>query len=201
MVPEQKRTLNHAWVKRLNRFCRHKTSIGCIEIPYIQSWNTKLELYRSNVLSRVSVLLSMDQIECWRMTEKNCLPSTPRTLQESCEYSGPRPSAKKFLSPAATKTAWATSSGEGDEDRSDLWREERQTTSLALPLWTPEGKQKPGRPKNTWCQTVEGEFKILHHTWRAILRLAQNRHGTLCAALHANWHNKHEWERLGEWYK
>ena len=34
--------------------------------------------------------------------------------------------------------------------------------------------------------------KILHHTWRAIQRLAQNRHGTLCAALHANWHNEHE---------
>jgi len=30
--------------------------------------------------------------------------------------------------------------------------------------WTPEGKLKWWRPMNTWCRTVEGELKTLHHT-------------------------------------
>ena len=59
-------------------------------------------------------------------------------------------------------------------------------------LWTPEGKQKRGWPKNTWHQTVEGEFKTLHHTWGTIQKLAQNRQewGTFVAASHAS---RHEW--------
>jgi len=39
--------------------------------------------------------------------------------------------------------------------------------------WTPEGKQKQGRPKNTWCWNTEGELKTLHHTWGTV-QLAQN---------------------------
>ena len=33
------------------------------------------------------------------MRATNCLPSTPRTLEESCEYSGPRPSPTNIFSP------------------------------------------------------------------------------------------------------
>ena len=29
--------------------------------------------------------------------------------------------------------------------------------------WTPERKQERGRPKNTWCPTVEGEMKTLNY--------------------------------------
>ncbi|KAK7092498.1 hypothetical protein V1264_008235 [Littorina saxatilis] len=31
--------------------------------------------------------------------------------------------------------------------------------------WTPEGKRKRGRHKNTWRRTVEGELKTLNLTW------------------------------------
>ena len=44
-------------------------------------------------------------------------PFTPRTLEESCEYSGPRPSPTNIFSPAATaETTWAPSSCEGTCD-------------------------------------------------------------------------------------
>ena len=44
-------------------------------------------------------------------------PFTPRALEESCEYSGPRPSPTNIFSPAATaETAWAPSSCEGTCD-------------------------------------------------------------------------------------
>ena len=60
--------------------------------------------------------------------------------------------------------------------------------------WTPEGKRKRRRPKNTWRRTVEGELKTLHHTWGTVQKLAQNRQGwsTFVAALHASRHNGHE---------
>ena len=60
--------------------------------------------------------------------------------------------------------------------------------------WTPEGKRRRGRPKNTWHRTVEGELKTLHHTWGTGQKLAQNRQewSTFVAALHASRHNVHE---------
>ena len=60
--------------------------------------------------------------------------------------------------------------------------------------WTPEGKRKRGRPKNTWCRTVEGELTTLHHTWGTVQKQGQNRQGwsTFVAALHASRHNGHE---------
>ena len=82
------------------------------------STKTKLRLYQSCVLSTL-----MYGSECWRMTESDLnklSPSTPRTLEEFYEYSGPRPSPTNIFSPAATKTAWAPSSCEGDGDGSDM---------------------------------------------------------------------------------
>jgi len=45
-----------------------------------------------------------------------------------------------------------------------LRREPNNITCVAL-HWTPEGKRKTGRPKNTWQRTVEGELKTLKHSW------------------------------------
>ena len=61
--------------------------------------------------------------------------------------------------------------------------------------WTPGGKRKRGRPKNTWHRTVEGELKTLHQTWGTVQKLAQNRQGwsTFVATLHASRHYGHEW--------
>ena len=43
-------------------------------------------------------------------------------------------------------------------------REEDNITRTAL-HWTPEGKRKRGRPRNTWRRTVEAELKTMNHTW------------------------------------
>ncbi|KAK7103497.1 uncharacterized protein [Littorina saxatilis] len=71
-----------------------------------------------------------------------------------------------------------------------LRRQQDSITRTAL-HWTPEGKRKRGRPKNTWRRTVEGELKTLNQTWGTIQRLAQNRQEwrSFVAALHANRHN------------
>ena len=64
--------------------------------------------------------------------------------------------------------------------------------------WTPEGKRKRGRPKNTWRGTVQGELKTLQHTWGIIQKLAQNRQErrSFVASLHA-W--LHSWAWVSEW--
>ena len=61
--------------------------------------------------------------------------------------------------------------------------------------WAPEGRQKWGRPKNSWHPTVKGELKTFHHTWGPVQKLAQNRQewDTFVAALHASRHSGHEW--------
>ena len=55
--------------------------------------------------------------------------------------------------------------------------------------WTPEGKQKRGRPKTTWRRTVEAEMKNTNHSWGTIQRLASDRQGWRCfvAALYSSW--------------
>ncbi|KAI4895122.1 hypothetical protein NFI96_008762 [Prochilodus magdalenae] len=59
--------------------------------------------------------------------------------------------------------------------------------------WTPEGKRKRGRPKNTWRRTVEAEMKTLNHSWGTVGKLAQDRQKwrTFVAALRADRHNGH----------
>ena len=61
--------------------------------------------------------------------------------------------------------------------------------------WTPEGKRRRGRPKNTWRRTVEEEMKTLHHSWGTIQKKAQSRQEwkTFVAALRARRHSWHEW--------
>ena len=31
--------------------------------------------------------------------------------------------------------------------------------------WTPPGKRRPGRPKSTWCRTVETKLADMGFTW------------------------------------
>ncbi len=67
-------------------------------------------------------------------------------------------------------------------------RTEQDNITLTALHWTPDGKRKKGRPKNTWHRTVEGEMKTLHHTWGSIKTLAQNRQEwiSFVAAPHAS---------------
>ena len=41
--------------------------------------------------------------------------------------------------------------------------------------WTPEGKQSRGRPKRTWCRTVEKGLRELNYSWSTIEKLAKDR--------------------------
>ena len=56
--------------------------------------------------------------------------------------------------------------------------------------WTPAGKRKRGRPKETWRRTVETEMKANGWTWNTIENSARDREqwrslvGALCAEQH-----------------
>ena len=56
--------------------------------------------------------------------------------------------------------------------------------------WTPQGKRKRGRSKNTrrWAVERERELKTLNHTWGITRKLAHNRQEwrTFVTALHAS---------------
>jgi len=53
-------------------------------------------------------------------------------------------------------------------------RDQNSITKTAL-HWTPEGKHKCGRPKNTWRRTVEGELKSMNHSWGTIEKMTKDR--------------------------
>ena len=57
-----------------------------------------------------------------------------------------------------------------------LHKDANSITRVAI-HWTPEVKQKGGRPKTTWRRTVEAEMKNVNHSWDTIQRLACDRQG------------------------
>ena len=115
-------------------------------------------------------------------TLTNCPPSTPRILEESCEYSGGRPSQTNISLPAATKTAWAPSSWKGNGDD---------------PTQPFTGHQRVSENEMSNCRRGA---QNLCHTWGTIQKLAQNwqEWGTFVAALHVSKHDRHEW--VSEFY-
>ena len=72
-------------------------------------------------------------------------------------------------------------------------REQDNITRTAL-HWTTEGKQKRGRPKNTWRRSVEAGLKTIQRTRDSIQKMAQNCQmwRSLLAALRATGHNGHD---------
>ena len=66
-------------------------------------------------------------------------------------------------------------------------RDQNSITKTAL-HWTPEGKCKRRRPKNTWRRTVGWELKSMNNSWGTIEKMAKDRQKwrTFVAALHAN---------------
>ena len=121
---------------RLNKSRNALRMLNKVWKSFQYSTKTKLRLYQSFVLSPYC---TAQNARGWlkAISKLNCLPSTPRTSEESCEYFGPRPSLANIFSPTATKTAWTPSSCTGAGDGSEMWWEESQATSPAL-HWTPE---------------------------------------------------------------
>ncbi|XP_060077350.1 uncharacterized protein LOC132556910 [Ylistrum balloti] len=75
-----------------------------------------------------------------------------------------------------------------------VMRKDQDNITRTALHWTPEGKHKRGRPRNTWRRNVETELKTMEQSWGTIQRLTQNRQTwqSFVAALHATWHNGHE---------
>ncbi|KAL5010020.1 hypothetical protein ScPMuIL_012325 [Solemya velum] len=138
------------------------------------SRKTKMKLYNSCVLS---VLLY--GAECWRMTERdiNRLSTFHNNcLRKICRIFWPQ----KITIIELHRTT-------GSEDMSTLLKRKRwrwighvlrkpadDLTRVAM-RWTPEGKRKRGRPKNTWRRTVEAEIREYGYTWGELEKKAKDR--------------------------
>nr|KAG5700914.1 hypothetical protein BaRGS_012321 [Batillaria attramentaria] len=138
------------------------------------STKTKLRLYQSCVLSTL-----LYGSECWRMTEGDLNKLSTfhtKSLRRILRIFWPETISNQNLLVQCNQDSMETIIMR----RRWRWighvirREPDNITRTAL-HWTPEGKRKRGRPKNTWRRTVEGELKTLHHTWGSIQKLAQNR--------------------------
>ncbi|KAK7112920.1 hypothetical protein V1264_012294 [Littorina saxatilis] len=129
------------------------------------SSTTKLRLYQSCVLS---ILLYGS--ECWKMTESDLTklstfhtkslrrilrrifwPNTISNQQLLAQCN------QKSMETIVTRRRWKWIGHV-------LQRQQDNITRTAL-HWTPEGKRKRRRPKNTWRRTVEGELQTLNQTW------------------------------------
>ena len=69
-------------------------------------------------------------------------------------------------------------------------KDNESTTKIAL-YWTPEGRCKRGRPKNTWRRTIEAELRGLKLNWNKVHKLAKDRQKwkNFVALLRASGHN------------
>ena len=150
------------------------------------STKTKLRLYQSCVLSTL-----LYGSECWRMTESDLNKLSTfhtKNLRRILRIFWPETISNQELLAHCNQESMDTIIMR----RRWRWighvsrREQGNIARTAL-HWTPEGKRKRGRPKNTWRRTVEAELKTLQHTWGTIQKLAQDRQEwrTFVAALHA----------------
>ena len=151
---------------------------------------TKLKIYQSCVLSTL-----LYGSECWRMTRNDLQKLSgfhTKCLRRILRIFWPNTISNEELYERC-----------GQESMEDIlmrrrWRwighilrkEADDITKTAL-HWTPEGRRKRGRPKNTWRRTVDSELTNLHQTWGSIQRMAQDRREwrAFVAALHARRHN------------
>lgn len=98
----------------------------------------------------------------------NCQPSTQRTSGESWKSFGPKPSLLSQCKQESLDTIiimrrrWRWTGHVIRMEQDDIVR--------TAPLWTPEGKWKRGRPKNTWHRSVKAELNVLNHTWTTPFR-------------------------------
>lgn len=130
------------------------------------SIKNKIKLYQRCVLS--TLLYSS---EFWRMTASNLSKLSTFHTRSLLRIFWPNIiSNQQILAP-------------------DQLRERNKTTRTAL-HWTPEECRKRGRPKETWCRTVERELKALKQTRDNIQRFAQNRQEwrSFVAALYTSMH-------------
>ena len=153
------------------------------------SINTKLKLYQSCVLS--TLLYSS---ECWRMTEKHLSKLSAfhtRNLRKIlCIFWPNTISNQQLLARTNLESRATIITRRRWRWIGHIMRKEQDDITKTALHWTPEGKRKRGRPKETWRRTVEKELKAMKQTWSSIQKLAQNRQEwrSFVAALHASRH-------------
>ena len=138
------------------------------------SLRTKVRLYNSNVKS---VLLYGS--ECWRVTShdmkkveafhngclrKLCRIFWPEKISNAHLYKKTKCNSV-VLEIKRRRFKWLGHVLRMDQDR---------IPKIAL-RWTPPGKRKQGRPKNTWRRTVTAELKEMNLTWGEAQHAAQDR--------------------------
>jgi len=155
------------------------------------SRTTKIRIYNSNVKS---VLLY--GAECWRVIKSdfNKLATFHNTcLRKICRIFWPRTISNKDLYTLTSQRDIRTEI----KERRWKWighvlrKETNDITKISL-RWTPDGKRRRGRPKETWRRTVEGELRDLGMTWGEAERKAQDRQlwRTMVMASCANMHEE-----------
>ena len=185
-----------------NRLNKAKNAFRMLNNMWRSSQNstkTKLKIYQSCVMSTL-----LYGSECWRMTESDITKLSvfhTKNLRRILQIFWPGTISNQQLLAHCNQGSMKTITMR----RRWRWighvmrREQDNITRTAL-HWTPEGKRKRGRPRNTWRRTFEAELKTMQHTWGTIQKLAQNRQTwrSFVAALRATRHNGHEW--VSEWY-
>ena len=155
------------------------------------SLKTKIKIYNSCVISTL-----LYGSECWRMTEsdlKKISTFHTKSLRRIKRVFWPQRLSNEDLiqqchhekmEDILVKRRWKWIGH-------TLRRDADNISKTAL-HWTPEGKRKRGRPKNTWRRTVETEMKDWNETWGTIRRKAQDRRGwkSFVAALIATRQNR-----------
>ena len=54
-------------------------------------------------------------------------------------------------------------------------RKDQDSITRVVLHWTPEGKRKGGRPRNTWRRTVEAEMMKWKKAWGTVEKMAKDR--------------------------
>jgi hypothetical protein len=135
---------------------------------------TKLRIYQSCVIPVV-----LYGSECWRMTEKDSSTLAAfhtSCLRKICRIFWPETISNKEL----LKMTRQEDLRDTIKRRRWRWighalrREQGNIAKTAL-RWTPEGRRRRGRPKNTWRRTVEAEAQAANLGWKDLERLAQDR--------------------------
>ena len=162
-------------------------------------YSTKTKLRRSEDLPKLCDVHLLYGFECWRMTESDITKLSvfhTKNLRRILQTFWPDTISNQQL------LAWCNKDSIENIIMGRRWRwighvmrrEQDNITSTAL-HWTPEGKRKRWRPRNTWRRTVEAELKTMQHTWGTIQKLARNRQTWrfFVAVLRTTRHNGHEW--------
>ena len=151
----------------------------------IYSVKTKMTIFNSNVKS-----VLMYRSECWRITMgdiRKCEAFQDRCLRRILRIYWPNKISNQQLRERTnTQTIEESIKIMRWQDIGHVLRSWNEDDTKIAMTWTPEGKRKRGRPKETWRRTAEKERDEMRwQSWRAAEEVAMDRPRwkELCLAL------------------